>query len=76
MLSGDYQTQNQKVPLYLVVNDGDVGSRRERHSSDATDVFPELSPHLEPPVTGEGPEHSVDEIPLWRDNTKSWFNKL
>lgn len=45
---------------YLVVDDWDIGSRGEGHSSDATDVFSKLSPHLQPSITREGPQHGVD----------------
>ena len=48
--------------LYLVVDDGDIRCSREGHSGDATDVLSQLSPYLQPPVTREGPQHSVDQI--------------
>jgi len=50
--------------LYLVVNNGDIGCRWEGYSGDTTDVFSKLSPHLQSSVSREGPQHSVDQIPL------------
>jgi len=55
-----------KGGVYLVVDDGDVGRGGQRHSGDAADVLPQLASDLQTAVAGEGPEHGVDQVPLWR----------
>lgn len=56
--------KQQFEPLrpYLIVDDGDIGSRGQWYCSDATDVLSKLSSHLQPSITREGPQHSVDQI--------------
>lgn len=49
---------------HLVVDDWHVGSRGEGHSGDAADVLAKLRPDLQSAVSGEGPEHGVDQVPL------------
>lgn len=57
--------------MYLIINDGNIGCSGKWHSGDATDILPKLCPHLQPSITREGPEHSVDQIPLQRNSMKT-----
>lgn len=53
---------HNKMRLYLIVNNGDIGSRGKGHGGDTTDVFSKLCSHLQSPITREGPEYSIDQI--------------